>query len=218
MLMIDSKDKDIRKSVIYIISHIIGADFKLLKEGQQHPLRQQLTNDGTIAKMIQLYKDKENKNIDFKISEIIAHILKASELNADSNVEIIQLFKEKTRFDELALIAENPANHEAILSNYFVKKLFQYEIISLQSLNLTIPLLKFGSYNTKKLVILAIKQKVEILKSDQYLDKQAHESNYLTKEKKQIHIKAKIAFALIRWVEGMIEEEGDYEEIDAKQL
>ncbi|KAA6382069.1 MAG: hypothetical protein EZS28_022403 [Streblomastix strix] len=120
--------------------------------------------------------------------------------------------------EELALLAENPQNHDRILSNDFEKKLLLWKWKSLHDLNLTIPILKFGSYNNKKKTALFVKQKVEMLTSDQYIEDLINEYSWIIDDKDEIHIKAKKAFALIRNVEGMIEQEGDYEEMDAVQM
>ncbi|KAA6371858.1 MAG: hypothetical protein EZS28_032615, partial [Streblomastix strix] len=190
--------------------------WKQQQKGQQHPLCQQLIDDGTVTKLIKLYKDKKLEDHQYQISKSIAYVLKASPLNSET-IEIVDVFKEQKEIKKLSLLAENSDNHDAILSNDFEKQLFEKEWKSLDDLKLIIPLLKFGSYKNKKKIVLSVKQYVEKLTNDQFVKEITDEYSWIDK-KDQIYPRAKKAFALVRKGEGMIEEEGGYEEIDAIQM
>ncbi|KAA6397643.1 MAG: hypothetical protein EZS28_006832 [Streblomastix strix] len=204
---------------VWIISYIVKAELEELEDGAQNPLHQQLTDNGTILQLITIFKDKDNKpnHIVESIAEVLAYLFKALPLPQDIDKEIIKQLKNEINFNELALLAECPDNHKAILHDCYELELFNDEDLigfSLQQLNLVKNILKYGSFSNKKKVALAIKVKIENLinQSDIYFDDE--EDDWDIKVSKQ----AKQVLSLIISVEEQIEEQGEYEEMNATQI
>ncbi|KAA6385427.1 MAG: hypothetical protein EZS28_019044 [Streblomastix strix] len=213
--MQESQDKDVREYAIEIINHIIQNGAIELKEGQQHPYHNQLSSDGTITKLIQQFKDKNKDIIHFYIAQTFAYLFKALPLPPDIKKDIIEKFK-PDEIEELAFIAECPDNHDAILDGNYENNLFQKENKSFYYLLLTHNLLQFGSNANKKRVALAVKDKVEIFIIDEFLDEFIQEYSWIQRD--QIKSKAKEALSLIKTVEELIEQEGEFEEINAQKI
>lgn len=58
-----SKDILIRQKMIWIVIHISRASLEGLKEGEQHPFLQTLSNDGTIDKLIHFFSQEKAGDI-----------------------------------------------------------------------------------------------------------------------------------------------------------
>ncbi|KAA6378885.1 MAG: hypothetical protein EZS28_025587 [Streblomastix strix] len=158
--------------------------------------------------------DIQNKYIIHIIAEVLAYLFKALPLPQDIAKEIIKQLKNEINFNELALLAECPENHKAILHDCYELELFNDEDLigsSLQQLNLVKNILKYGSFNNKKKVALAIKVKIENLinQSDIYFDDEEDDWDIKVRQK------AKQVLSLIISVEEQIEEQGEYEEMNA---
>ncbi|KAA6400913.1 MAG: hypothetical protein EZS28_003557, partial [Streblomastix strix] len=104
--ILDSEYEDVREKAIKIISDIIEAGKEGLKDGQQHPYRQQLSDDGTIAKLISIFVDKKNHNIEYNLRKTLIYLFKAFPLPSEIRVDLIEYLKVVNDFNDLALLAE----------------------------------------------------------------------------------------------------------------
>ncbi|KAA6372310.1 MAG: hypothetical protein EZS28_032163 [Streblomastix strix] len=213
--MQESQDKDVKKYAIDNINQIIQNGAIELKEGQQHPYHNQLSSDGTITKLIQQFKDYDNTDFKLKIANSFAYLFKALPLPPDIKKEIIELLK-PAFIEELAFIAECSDNHDAILNGNYENNLFKYYSDTLEYLQLTYYLIKFGSNANKKRVALAVKDKVERFIIDDYLDEFIQEYSLIQRD--LLKSEAEEVLSLIKTVEELIEQEGEFEEINAQKI
>ncbi|KAA6365743.1 MAG: hypothetical protein EZS28_038730 [Streblomastix strix] len=218
--LIDSKDQEVINDVVWIIYWIIKAENKELKEGQQHPSNQILTNDGTVANLIRIIQDKDKENIHHDIALIFSYIFKTLPLPEDIKKQVLQQLKYHDDFDEIAYLAECPENHDVILSDSFVNELFKEfrEYDTLQYLRLTILLLQLGSNPNKKKVALSVKDKVIRLTIDEYVDQLDDKYNWDEDKIQEINSNSRQAVQLIKSIEEEIEQEGEFEEINGIQF
>ncbi|KAA6375146.1 MAG: hypothetical protein EZS28_029328 [Streblomastix strix] len=119
-----SNNENIRNKAEDIICNVVKPRLDGLKEGQQHQYHNQLQLDGTITKLVQLFKDEEDEYIHFEIALTISYLFKALPLPPEIKNNVIQKLKQNHIY-ELSLLSECPENHDAILANDFEKKLFQ---------------------------------------------------------------------------------------------
>ncbi|KAA6310888.1 MAG: hypothetical protein EZS28_056226, partial [Streblomastix strix] len=106
--LIESEDQEVIGDVGQIIYWIIKADNKELKEGQLHPYNEIQTNDGIVAKLIQIIQDKDKEKIHYQIALILSNIFKALPLPEDVNKEVLQYLKYHDDYNEIEYLAECP--------------------------------------------------------------------------------------------------------------
>ncbi|KAA6311143.1 MAG: hypothetical protein EZS28_056184, partial [Streblomastix strix] len=150
--------------------NIISSGLEGLKEGEKHPFHQQLEQDGTIAKLIQSFKDRIKKDIHSSIAQILAILYKANQLPVEIRRDVIEEQKMNNNFDELALLAECLENHDEILAGEFEQNLFEDVTYIFQYFNITLSLLGFGSEANQKRVISAVEEKVKHLSDAEYVN------------------------------------------------
>ncbi|KAA6384632.1 MAG: hypothetical protein EZS28_019843 [Streblomastix strix] len=112
-----------RKSLNSISLIKFKAGIKGLKVGEQHPYYQQLMDDGTIPKLIQIFKGEKDEDIHDYIAQTLAYLFKALLLPTEIKNDVIEQLKKEEYFDGLAILTENQDNHDAILANGYEKKL-----------------------------------------------------------------------------------------------
>ncbi|KAA6370082.1 MAG: hypothetical protein EZS28_034391, partial [Streblomastix strix] len=208
--ILDSDVKNVRKTAMIILQTIISAGCQQLKVGELHPFLQPLLDDGTIAKLIELLKDREQAQIHIEIAKIMVQLFKALPLPADISQICIKKIK-NTRYpdyDGLALLAECPDNHNAILANNIEKDLFKDEFNTLESLHIAYSLLMFGTDSIKRKVSQAVKDKVKKLADDIYVHELGEVYQFIFDEQKKQEIKniAQDVFAMIVDVDEQIKE------------
>ncbi|KAA6378126.1 MAG: hypothetical protein EZS28_026346 [Streblomastix strix] len=212
----DSENEDVREDASWTIINIIQAGLEILNIGQQHPFLHQLMNDGTIAKFILLLNDKERQSDLDSIQEFLIDLFKAHQLPEEIKQQVIKTYKERSWFDQLAILAECEDNHDMILEDEFEKKLLEdfenhYEII--QQLHFIIPILHLGSEENKKKVALQIKKKIKKLSNDKNIQKFAKKHLWKEKDKEKISVQSKEILIIIKEIIGD-EKDDDEEEED----
>ncbi|KAA6403975.1 MAG: hypothetical protein EZS28_000501 [Streblomastix strix] len=219
--MISSEDKDVRDKTSQIIFNIITAVTKELKEGELHPYIHQLEKDGTIAKLKLHFKTEEDIYIHEYIAQILANLFKAHALPPDIKKEVIFELETSQDLDDIALLAENPYNHDIIFTKELEKKMFsdfQYPYQLDQYLQLALLFLKLGSDTIRKRITISHKEQIEILTKDKCLNEMIEDYQYWDEEDRdKIMSKAQLIFPMIKKVEEQIEQDGEFEEINAKQ-
>ncbi|KAA6399170.1 MAG: hypothetical protein EZS28_005296, partial [Streblomastix strix] len=128
---------------------------------------------------------------------------------------VIEYLKFKS-YELLALIAECQDNHDAILKEKFENKIFECECQTLDDLQLTYNLLKFGTNVNQKKVALAVKEKVERLLIDEYVNELKRNHYWINKD--QLASQAKEIIEQIRTIEEAMEQEGEFEEINTQMI
>ncbi|KAA6357734.1 MAG: hypothetical protein EZS28_046739, partial [Streblomastix strix] len=216
--ILDSDIFDIRIMAIVIISHIMEAGIFGLKEGDQHPYLQQLVTDGSVARLIQIQQSKEREEIQEYIAEIFAFLFKSFPLPELIRKDVIEQLKDQSHFNGITLLAECPDNHTAILEDDFASCLFIEEWMSLGYLHLTLLFLHARHYLNSKKIVFAVRDRIERLTQDEYVDYIGRDHDWDDLKKTELKSKAKEAFDLINEVEEIIEEQGEYEQIDADQF
>ncbi|KAA6395135.1 MAG: hypothetical protein EZS28_009338 [Streblomastix strix] len=104
--ILQSEDRLVRKKGSVIILNIIKLGVLGLKEQEQHPFLNSLTNDGTISEIIELFNDNNKKDIHGWIAHSLARLFKAQPLPNKINKKVILVIKDVQDFDGLALLAE----------------------------------------------------------------------------------------------------------------
>ncbi|KAA6366155.1 MAG: hypothetical protein EZS28_038318, partial [Streblomastix strix] len=188
--MLNSEEYWIRDKSLEIINNIIRAGVNELKEGQKHPFHSALKEDGTISKLIQMFKD-DKYNIRSDIAQILSCLFKAQPLPDEIKNDIIKILKELIDFDDLALLSESADNHNLLLNNNFEKDLLISESNTLPSLHIIQSILHLGSNANKKKVTTAVKSGVQKLTDDKYVDELGKNENWSEDQRKEIKIRAK---------------------------
>ncbi|KAA6375713.1 MAG: hypothetical protein EZS28_028760 [Streblomastix strix] len=137
----------------------------------------------------------------------------------DEAKQILSAFAYPDKMKEImkiGRIVQNRTNHDAILDGSFENDIFKYEYKSLNYLQLTYNLLKFGTNANKKKVALAVKEKVERLQINEYVNELINEYTLIKKD--QLTSKTQEVIVLIKTIEESIEEEGEFEEINAHNI
>lgn len=86
-------DEDVRMKTIVIAMSIIRSEVSSLKEGEKHPYLNKLLEDGTIEKIIKLFRDKSKENIHENIAVTVAFLFKATKMKDDYRKEVIDMLK-----------------------------------------------------------------------------------------------------------------------------
>ncbi|KAA6394807.1 MAG: hypothetical protein EZS28_009664 [Streblomastix strix] len=141
-------DEDVRMKTIVIAMSIIRSEVSSLKEGEKHPYLNKLLEDGTIEKIIKLFRDKSKENIHENIAVTVAFLFKATKMKDDYRKEVIDMLKIMwcLYIEVIKLLAECEDNHDSLLSNDFEKKLFIYEYQAYESLLLSKLFLKYDKF------------------------------------------------------------------------
>ncbi|KAA6378351.1 MAG: hypothetical protein EZS28_026119 [Streblomastix strix] len=168
--ILDCLDKDVRDKSNGIILNIIKAGANELEEGQQHPYYNQLSSDGTISQLIQLYKNEDESIVQYSFEQTFAYLFRTLPLPPIIRKEIVDLLKIVSDFEQLAFLAESQENHDAILEENFESELLKSKFHTIDDLKLIYNLLKYGSNSNKIKVALAVKDKVEKFADDEYLE------------------------------------------------
>ncbi|KAA6386731.1 MAG: hypothetical protein EZS28_017743 [Streblomastix strix] len=105
--MLDTKDYYVKIKVNAIILNIIKAGVFDLKDGQQHPYLQTLTNNGIIA---QLFETIDMKDILKQTALYLSYLYKAAPIPIEYRRKIIMKLKSLNNkyYDSLAMLAECP--------------------------------------------------------------------------------------------------------------
>ncbi|KAA6392428.1 MAG: hypothetical protein EZS28_012044 [Streblomastix strix] len=191
----ESNDGDVRIMAIEIISNIIKAGLDGLKEGQQHPYRQQLTDDGTTPKLFVVFIKEKFENIRIKITHIFSYLYKAFPLPNEVRQDVIENMNKDENLKEVAFLAECPENVDTILINEFEKRFFQREKDSLLYLHLIKILLNNASDENARKIAITTKQKVVRLTNDKYLNE--YEIVYVWPKKEILKAKAQELLVMI---------------------
>ncbi|KAA6398439.1 MAG: hypothetical protein EZS28_006036 [Streblomastix strix] len=204
MKIVVSQDQDVQWRSIWIIYYIIKAGTDGVKQGAQHPYKQQLTADKTIDKLIQMFNDDDIESIHLQIALILAILFKATKLPSEISLKVIQSLKGymKTYFFELAVLAECPDNHTDILIDDFEKyltvKVFQTE----DYLDFVLNMLKYGNQWNQYLIASAVKEKVEKIANVDYVNEITQKYGWEQKRSDQLKEKANLARTMIQKVQG----------------
>ncbi|KAA6381912.1 MAG: hypothetical protein EZS28_022562 [Streblomastix strix] len=168
-------DIDVREEANKIIMNVIKAGLIDLKPQEKHPFLNKLTEDGTVSKLIQLIQDQELEMIHRKIAEIFANLFKASKLPDEIiGVVFLELKRQPIDINEISLLVECSDNINAIFDCEIEKELFKRaprHDYTLQYLHLAQSILHNGSIQNKTKLSHAVKDKVERLTDNKYIDK-----------------------------------------------
>ncbi|KAA6392910.1 MAG: hypothetical protein EZS28_011565 [Streblomastix strix] len=119
--IIDSEDFEIIYSAIEIIANIIKIALNGLKEGEQHPYLIQLSEDGTVSKLIQIFKNEDYVSIEEDFAEIFAFLYKNTPLPKEIQEKVVKVLKTSQfgpQIDNLCLLSECPAVQTSISSSF----------------------------------------------------------------------------------------------------
>ncbi|KAA6358149.1 MAG: hypothetical protein EZS28_046325 [Streblomastix strix] len=89
-----------------IIINIIKAGLIELNEGQQHPYLQQLIDDGSVTKLVELFKLKKLDMAHFKIAQMLSMIYKSRPLQLEIGENVIDQLKVHNDYKGLEFLAE----------------------------------------------------------------------------------------------------------------
>ncbi|KAA6403771.1 MAG: hypothetical protein EZS28_000709 [Streblomastix strix] len=148
--ILDSQDVDIQNKALQIITSIIRT--------------------GLIDILIQIFTNQFKWNIHYQIAQILAQIFKSLPLPVEIRSNVIQCLKIYEDIDNIALVAENQENHDAILENSFEKFILKNENKTFEYLRLIKFLLSFGSNQTKQKICEAVGEKIHRLSFDEYVN------------------------------------------------
>ncbi|KAA6375850.1 MAG: hypothetical protein EZS28_028622 [Streblomastix strix] len=173
---------------------MIESGAKGLGEGQQHPFLQPLSNDGTVVNLIQLLKvrNKSNEN-ELSLHEKFGIISKI----------LANLFKATQIPSEIGLDAINilKRNHDYTELVYLAEN----------------KVLILGSEQNKRKVAVAIKDKVSNLKTYECQIEHQWDLETMLKKQESIRTFAEQIDEMIKVVLERIEQDGQFEDIDASQ-
>ncbi|KAA6382918.1 MAG: hypothetical protein EZS28_021554 [Streblomastix strix] len=174
--MLDTKDYYVKFKINAIILNIIKAGLTGLKEGQQHPYLQILTNNGIVT---QLFGTIDFDNILKQTALFLSYLYKATPIPTEYRRKIIKILKSLNieYYDSLAMLAECPENHDTILEDNFYEWVFQYEYFPLPYLHITLLILKLGSGTNKNKVANSVIDKVKKYSDDKYMDQSSYWCN-----------------------------------------
>ncbi|KAA6392654.1 MAG: putative NEK protein kinase [Streblomastix strix] len=212
--LLESEDKfGVRTKAIEIIKRIVGIEG--LKVGEQNIYLKVLTDDGTLAKLINSLKYDDKDDIHSDISQTLALLFKAAPLPKEISFKVMEQLNSQLLFlISISHLAECPDNHDAILTNQFEKKLFEGDSNIIEYLQITYLILQLGSEENKQRVANAVKDKIQRLTDYITLQKLGKEQIWNKKTKKGIKDIVNELYQLIKKVIGEKENEEELENPD----
>ncbi|KAA6401177.1 MAG: hypothetical protein EZS28_003295 [Streblomastix strix] len=168
---LDFKDKECSLEYFKIESSIIEAENQRLKDGEQHPYMKQLSEDGTLTKILQAFINEKNEDKQRILMNSLGSLYKAAPLPIDTQKLIIDFLRKEKKFEIMSYLAECPSNHDTILMNDYEQKFFQKSLTEMHSIRIIYSIIKYGNEINKKKVSAAVKEEYysSLARPEQYL-------------------------------------------------
>ncbi|KAA6359625.1 MAG: hypothetical protein EZS28_044848 [Streblomastix strix] len=199
--IIDSHDHKVVAEAFSLIEGMINCIGKKDEQRKQNPFCQSLIDNGIVDKLIQ-HIDSRRGNYNIQIAHLFAYLFKAAPLPSQIRKQVIDQLFEREDFDKLLLLAECRENQDDIIANdlgsQFNKDLGYFSTIDI--IHLINKILELGSNSNKAKIALATNKKLYILTND---------------EEEKIRKKSIKTMKIIVDIFEQVEEEGQFEDIDA---